>query len=273
MPTATSDLERVTPNIYTTTRLRGCNPSFVDDLGRRGRHRHAAAADAGRGDARRGRVARPDPLPHQHRAPRRPHLRQLLVQGRAGRQPPGRCTTTSWSSTPDLDPYAYALEAIPTDDPEAAPIVPDRDTYYADPNKGTIVFTGDLTLRVGDHTFRLLHTPGHTPGQLAVHVPEERAVFTGDTIFSELPDVADDVERRPVARGARADPPARRRPPDPGPRPGHRRSSTSRPSGRCCSHWKAAVADAVAKGWTREETIARVRFDERSARSTSGRAT
>jgi cyclase len=26
--------------------------------------------------------------------------------------------------------------------------------------------------------------------------------------------------------------------------------------------WKAAVADAVAKGWTREETIERVRFDE-----------
>ena len=26
--------------------------------------------------------------------------------------------------------------------------------------------------------------------------------------------------------------------------------------------WKAAVADAVAKGWTREETIARVRFDD-----------
>jgi cyclase len=27
--------------------------------------------------------------------------------------------------------------------------------------------------------------------------------------------------------------------------------------------WKAAVADAVAKGWSREETIARVRFDDR----------
>ena len=26
--------------------------------------------------------------------------------------------------------------------------------------------------------------------------------------------------------------------------------------------WKAAVADAVAKGWTREETVARVRFDD-----------
>ncbi len=87
--------------------------------------------------------------------------------------------------TPDLDPFAYALEAIPTDDPEAASIVPDRETYYADPNKGTLVFTGDLTLRVGDHTFNVLHTPGHTPGQVAVHVPEERAVFTGDTIFCE----------------------------------------------------------------------------------------
>ena len=26
--------------------------------------------------------------------------------------------------------------------------------------------------------------------------------------------------------------------------------------------WKAAVADAVAKGWSREETIERVRFDD-----------
>ena len=26
--------------------------------------------------------------------------------------------------------------------------------------------------------------------------------------------------------------------------------------------WKSAVADAVARGWTREETIARVRFDD-----------
>src|SRR6266498_1013460 len=48
----------------------------------------------------------------------------------------------------ELDPFAYALEAIPTDDPEAAPLIPDRDVYYEDPNKGTIVFTGDLTLRV-----------------------------------------------------------------------------------------------------------------------------
>jgi cyclase len=61
---------------------------------------------------------------------------------------------------------------------------PDRDDYYANLPRGTVVFTGDLTLKVGDHTIHCLWTPGHTPGQLAVHVPEERVVFTGDTIFS-----------------------------------------------------------------------------------------
>ena len=29
MATAAIELERVTPNVYTTTKLRGCNPSFV----------------------------------------------------------------------------------------------------------------------------------------------------------------------------------------------------------------------------------------------------
>ena len=32
---------------------------------------------------------------------------------------------------------------------------------------------------------KVIHTPGHTPGQVAVYVPDERVVFTGDTVFSE----------------------------------------------------------------------------------------
>ena len=79
-----------------------------------------------------------------------------------------------------------------------------RGVYFKDPNRGTIVFTGDVTLRVGAHTFHLLHTPGHTRGQIAVHVPEERVVFTGDTIFhdcqtwlmeSDVPGWLDALER------------------------------------------------------------------------------
>ena len=162
-----------------------------------------------------------------------------------------------------LDPFAYALEAIPTDDPDGAALLPDRDDYYADLPRGTVVFTGDLTLKVGDHTFHCLWTPGHTPGQLAVHVPEERVVFTGDTIFSgcqtwlmtsNVDQWLEALERIRALEDV-----------DhvvPGPRTGRDARRTSRPSGRCCMAWKAAVADAVAKGWSREETIARVRFDD-----------
>ncbi len=172
-------------------------------------------------------------------------------------------TTTSWSSTPDLDPYAYALEAIPDRRPgcrrRSCPI---GTTYYADPNKGTIVFTGDLTLRVGDHTFHLLHTPGHTPGQLAVHVPEERVVFTGDTIFSGCQTwlMTSDVDQWLVAldriRALDVDHVV----------PGHGPVVTKAYLDMQRSvllEWKSAVAAAVAQGWTREETIARVDFRDR----------
>ena len=110
-----------------------------------------------------------------------------------------------------LDPFDYALEAIPTDDPDGAAILPDRDAYYADLPRGTVVFTGDLTLKVGDHTFHCLWTPGHTPGQLAVHVPEERIGLHRRHDLLRLPDLVDDLERGPVARGAGAHPrPGRR---------------------------------------------------------------
>jgi cyclase len=86
--------------------------------------------------------------------------------------------------TPEINPYEYAHEAIPTDDPEGEKIWPDEETYWKDPNRPNIVFEGDITRRLGYHTFELIHTPGHTPGQLAVHVPEERLAFVGDTIFN-----------------------------------------------------------------------------------------
>jgi cyclase len=140
--------------------------------------------------------------------------------------------------------------------------VPDRETYYADPNKGTVVFTGDLTLRVGDHTFNLLHTPGHTPGQVAVHVPEERVVFTGDTIFCEVQtwlmtsNVDQWLEALERIRQLDVD----HLVPGHGPVTTIEYVNTQR---AMLLEWKAAVAAAVAKGWTREETIQRVRFDER----------
>jgi cyclase len=165
-------------------------------------------------------------------------------------------------ATPDLDPFAYAAEAIPTDDPDGEAIFPDRDVYYADPNKGTIVFDGNLTLRVGRHTFELIHTPGHTPGQLAVHVPEERVVFTGDTIFSGCQtwlmtsNVDQWLQALETIRALDIDHIL----PGHGPVVPKSYLDTQRAN---LLEWVSAVATAVAKGWTREETIERVSFADR----------
>jgi cyclase len=162
---------------------------------------------------------------------------------------------------PELDPFEYAREAIPTDDPDGAALFPDRDTYYADPNKGTLVFTGDLSLRVGDHDFHLLHTPGHTPGQLAVYVPQERMVFTGDSIFSGCQtwlmtsDVDQWLDSLEIIRALDVDTLI----PGHGPVTGLSYVDKQR---SVLLGWKAAVADAVAAGWTKEETQARVKFPD-----------
>ena len=86
---------------------------------------------------------------------------------------------------PEINPYEYAKEAVSMDDPEGESIFPDEETYFANCNKPTITFEGDMSIRLGDHTFELISTPGHTPGQIAVFIPEEKVVFTGDTIFNQ----------------------------------------------------------------------------------------
>jgi cyclase len=55
----------------------------------------------------------------------------------------------------------------------------DKDFRFRPPD---ITLSQRLTFYLGDHTFRLIHMPGHTPYQVAVYVPEERAVFTSDNV-------------------------------------------------------------------------------------------
>jgi hydroxyacylglutathione hydrolase len=40
-------------------------------------------------------------------------------------------------------------------------------------------------LQVGDMTFQIIHTPGHSPGSICIHWPHEKALFTGDVIFCQ----------------------------------------------------------------------------------------
>jgi glyoxylase-like metal-dependent hydrolase (beta-lactamase superfamily II) len=41
----------------------------------------------------------------------------------------------------------------------------------------------DEKVRIGQLTLTALHTPGHTPGSMSFHVPDERLVLAGDTLF------------------------------------------------------------------------------------------
>src|SRR5438046_1300433 len=169
MPTATLELESVTPNVFTTTKLRGCNPSFVvtsDGVVAIDTPQLPTRAVAMRQEAEsRG--------PIRYLINTENHVDHIFgnlwVRG-AGEVVNHRALYEIFMDPKAaLDPFAYALEAIPTDDPDGAPLIPDRDAYYAELPRGTVVFTGDLTLKVGEHTIDCLWTPGHTPGQLDVH--------------------------------------------------------------------------------------------------------
>jgi cyclase len=255
-------MEQVTANVFTNTRIRGSNPSYVvtsDGVVVIDTPQLPTRAVAMREDAEsRGPIRYLINTEH--------HVDHIF--GNYYFKGAGLVVNHQglWDNfmvvAPILDPFAYAQEAIPTDDPEGAAIFPDRDAYYADPNKGTIVFTGDLTLHVGDHTIRCLHTPGHTPGQLAVHIPEERVVFTGDTIFNQCQTwlMSSDLDGWLAAleriRTLDVDHLI----------PGHGPVTTLKAlddQRAILLAWRASVADAVAKGWSREETIARVDFRDR----------
>ncbi len=54
------------------------------------------------------------------------------------------------------------------------------------PNAPIITFQNEMKLHVGNHTFRLVHMPGHTAYQAAVIVEEEGVVFTSDNIFCKV---------------------------------------------------------------------------------------
>jgi cyclase len=255
-------MEQVTANVYTNTRIRGCNPSYVvssDGVVIIDTPQLPTKAVAMREEAEAHGPIR-YVINTEHHVD---HIFGNYYFKGAGAVVHHKGVADNFMVVaPILDPFAYAEEAIPTDDPEGAAIFPDRDEYYQDPNRGSIVFTGDLTLHVGATTFRLIHVAGHTPGQITVHVPEEGVVFTGDTIFNQCQTwlMTSDVDGWLAAleriRTLEFDKLV------PGHGPVTDRSALD-DQRAILLEWKAGVAAAVADGLGREETQARVNFKDR----------
>jgi hydroxyacylglutathione hydrolase len=51
------------------------------------------------------------------------------------------------------------------------------------PRPTGFVKDGDL-LKLGKMELRVISTPGHSPGSIAIHVPKEKVLFSGDTLFA-----------------------------------------------------------------------------------------
>lgn len=60
-------------------------------------------------------------------------------------------------------------------------MVPPKTVKYIEPGTWNMEHEKNEVLR---STFRVLPTPGHTPGGLCFYFPDEAALFTGDTLFA-----------------------------------------------------------------------------------------
>jgi cyclase len=123
----------------------------------------------------------------------------------------------------------------------------------------TITFEKRMKLYVGNHSFELIHLPGHTPTVTAVFIPQERVVFTGDNIFHKVQTFLheslpmDWLKSLDYLQQLEVDYLV----------PGH---------GHVCSKdyleeqasfirkWVASVREAVNKGWSMEEARERISF-------------
>jgi len=125
------------------------------------------------------------------------------------------------------------------------------------PNAPTITFRNGMTLHVGNHTFEMIHMPGHTAYQAAICIREEGVVFTSDNIFHKvhtwLQEANPDLWLVALESLRKLDEEVFV--------PGH---------GAVCGkdylpeqaafiqEWKAYVKDAIDRGMTKDEAIARL---------------
>lgn len=56
----------------------------------------------------------------------------------------------------------------------------ERDYPPATPDR---LLSEDDVVELGEHHFRVLHTPGHSPGQISLYSVEDSTLFGGDTLF------------------------------------------------------------------------------------------
>ncbi len=84
---------------------------------------------------------------------------------------------------PQTKVYIHKLDAPMLTSPRANLSALAGMTFALEPAE-VLLEDGDIADQVGIH-FKVLHTPGHTPGGICLYVESDGVVFAGDTLFAD----------------------------------------------------------------------------------------
>lgn len=156
------------------------------------------------------------------------------------------------SKTPRDNP----LNIIKRTNPEGLPLAKDYQVRLAD-----IAFSESMELHVGDLTFQLFSNKGHSPGGIAVYVPQECVVFATDIVFyqqkSWLKEAVPEHWLASIKKLKELD--------IEWVVPGHGevcKKDYLDVQGGIIQQWIDVIKSAVAQGWTREEAIAKIKIPD-----------
>lgn len=253
-------LEKITENVYTTTKIRGCNPSIV--FTKEGSVFIDTAQWITTLLEMREFALKKGPI--RCLINTEPHIDHIFGNHWFAGECPvighEKLNEMFWTVAGDVESYEYSLDVIKRQDPEALHLMPSKEEYII--NRPTITFSENMTFKLGDHTFNLYYTPGHAPSQIAVHVPEERVLFVGDTIFSDCQtwlhsaDIDKLIKTLKFLDTLDVDYVI----------PGHGpvvKKDYIKVQLAFVYEWISAVANGITKGWTLEECIERANFRDR----------
>jgi cyclase len=175
-------MRRVGPQSFTEIYFAGCNPSFIETSD------GYVMIDSPQQpiDALRWRERMEEKAPIRYLINTEPHGDHI-----AGNAYFPHVTVVGHVKLQEcFEQYLYATgtveekrERMKTTDPDSVWLVGHPD--YPASNPPTLTYTDELTLHVGNHTFEIIHHPGHTAPQTSIYVPEEGVVFTGDNVFNK----------------------------------------------------------------------------------------
>jgi cyclase len=253
-------MDQVTQNVFVETKIRGCNPGIV--LTREGSVFVDTAQWISKLLEMREFALQRGPI--RYLINTHGHLDHIFgnhwFAGESIVIGHEKINETFWTAAGDLDCYDISVDILIRQDPNFLNLMPTRENYIV--NRPQITFSDRMTLQLGDHHFNLYHTPGHAVAQIAVHVPEERVVFAGDTVYSGCQtwllsaNIDQLIQSLQFLKTLDADIIV----------PGHGPVTDKTGIDRqivFIYEWISEVGKGIAKGWTLEECVDRISFADR----------